>query len=187
MSHSDLHVNIFASMRKITAWKVSKYRVFSSRYFPAFGLNTEQKILCIWTLFTRWMWINLFVVIWSLTSFKKIFQFNVPVKWKKNDQEWITEFWKFPSLNEITDFDSPSYNQEYKDNSPNRQKWIITHENMLSYTNPKNLTLYANKKMLPPVSIVVKIPSTITAIFMSQQQTRVNIFSYFYSILLYPM
>ena len=149
--------------------------------------NMDQKILCIWTLFTRWMWINLFVVIWSLTSFKKIFQFNVPVKWKKNDQEWITEFWKFPSSNEITDFDSPSYNQEYKNNSPKRQKWIITHENMLSYTNPKKLTLYANKKMLPPVSIVVKIPSTITAIFMSQQQTRVNIFSYFYSILLYPM
>ena len=26
----------------ITAWKVSKYRVFSGPYFPAFGLNTER-------------------------------------------------------------------------------------------------------------------------------------------------
>ena len=25
-----------------TAWKVSKYRVFSGPYFPAFGLNTER-------------------------------------------------------------------------------------------------------------------------------------------------
>ena len=46
------------------AWKVPKYRVFSSLYFPVFGLNTEiysantadthQKELRIWTLFTRW-------------------------------------------------------------------------------------------------------------------------------------
>ena len=26
----------------LTAWKVSKYGVFSGRYFPAFGLNTER-------------------------------------------------------------------------------------------------------------------------------------------------
>ena len=26
----------------VTAWKVSKYRVFSGPYFPAFGLNTER-------------------------------------------------------------------------------------------------------------------------------------------------
>ena len=25
-----------------TVWKVSKYRVFSGLYFPAFGLNTER-------------------------------------------------------------------------------------------------------------------------------------------------
>ena len=25
-----------------TAWKVSKYRIFSGPYFPAFGLNTER-------------------------------------------------------------------------------------------------------------------------------------------------
>ena len=53
-----------------TAWKVSKYGVFSGSYFPAFVLNTErycispysvrmrenpdQKKLRIWTLFTQW-------------------------------------------------------------------------------------------------------------------------------------
>ena len=36
-----------------TAWKVSKYGVFSGPYFPAFGLNTDQKKLCIWTHFTQ--------------------------------------------------------------------------------------------------------------------------------------
>ena len=48
-----------------TAWKVSKYGVFSGRYVPVFGLNTEmygvnriqentnQKKLRIWTLFTQ--------------------------------------------------------------------------------------------------------------------------------------
>ena len=50
-----------------TAWKVSKYGVFSGPYFPVFGLNTEifslcsvriqananQKKLRIWTLFTQ--------------------------------------------------------------------------------------------------------------------------------------
>ena len=28
---------------------MSKYRVFSGLYFPVFGLNTNQKNLCIWT------------------------------------------------------------------------------------------------------------------------------------------
>ena len=51
-----------------TAWKVFKYGVFSSPYFPVFGLNTEiyrsksafflentdQKKLRIWALFTQW-------------------------------------------------------------------------------------------------------------------------------------
>ena len=37
-----------------TAWKVSKYGVFSGPYFPTFGLNTEQKRLRVWTLFTQW-------------------------------------------------------------------------------------------------------------------------------------
>ena len=33
-----------------TAWKVSKYGVFSGLYFPVFG---PEKILRIWTLFTQ--------------------------------------------------------------------------------------------------------------------------------------
>ena len=37
-----------------TAWKVSKYGVISGPYFPVFGLNTDHKQLCIWTLFTQW-------------------------------------------------------------------------------------------------------------------------------------
>ena len=36
----------------ITARKVSKYRVFSGPYFPIFGMNTDQRKLRIWTLFT---------------------------------------------------------------------------------------------------------------------------------------
>ena len=57
----------------VTAWKVSKYGVFSGPYFPAFGLNTEfflvrispysvqmwentdQKKLGIWALSTQWV------------------------------------------------------------------------------------------------------------------------------------
>ena len=38
-----------------TAWKVSKYGVFSGPYFPAFGLNTGKnrpKKTRIWTLFS---------------------------------------------------------------------------------------------------------------------------------------
>ena len=38
---------------KITAWEVSKYGVFSGPYFPAFGLNTDQKKLRLWTLFKQ--------------------------------------------------------------------------------------------------------------------------------------
>ena len=36
--------------RALIAWKVSKYRVFSGPYFPAFGLNPERYgvSLCIW-------------------------------------------------------------------------------------------------------------------------------------------
>ena len=36
-----------------TAWKVSKYGVFSGPFFYAFGLNVDQKKLRIWTLFTQ--------------------------------------------------------------------------------------------------------------------------------------
>ena len=32
----------YFSLHLNTAWKVSKYRVFSGPYFPAFGLNTER-------------------------------------------------------------------------------------------------------------------------------------------------
>ena len=39
--HSELALWIRPKMI-ITAWKVSKYRVFSGTYFPAFGLNTER-------------------------------------------------------------------------------------------------------------------------------------------------
>ena len=55
-----------------TAWKVSKYAVFSGPYFPVFALNTEiysvnlriqseykkiraRKKLPIWTLFKQWL------------------------------------------------------------------------------------------------------------------------------------
>ena len=64
---SLLTLNMLGST--FTAWKVSKYRVFSSPYFPEFGLNTEivfslnysvrmrenpgQKKLRILTLFTQ--------------------------------------------------------------------------------------------------------------------------------------
>ena len=57
----------FKLSTEITAWKVSKYGVFSGPYFPAFGLicrispysvrmreNTNQKKLRIWTLFMQW-------------------------------------------------------------------------------------------------------------------------------------
>ena len=50
----------FWSVRLIFSWsansalKVSKYEVISGPYFPAFGLNTDQKQLRIWTLFTQW-------------------------------------------------------------------------------------------------------------------------------------
>ena len=37
-----------------TAWKVSKYGVFSRPYFTAIGLNADQKKLRIWALFTQW-------------------------------------------------------------------------------------------------------------------------------------
>ena len=37
-----------------TAWKMSKYGVISGPYFPAVGVNTDQKQLCIWTLSTQW-------------------------------------------------------------------------------------------------------------------------------------
>ena len=38
---------------KNTAWKESKHGVFSISYSPAFGLNTDQKKLRIWTLFMQ--------------------------------------------------------------------------------------------------------------------------------------
>ena len=57
---SKSHCLCSGNLRKIsriwfihTAWRVSKYGVFSCLHFPAFRLNTAQKKLRIWTLFTR--------------------------------------------------------------------------------------------------------------------------------------
>ena len=36
-----------------TAWKVSKYRVFSGPYFPAFGLNTERYFVSL-PIHSKW-------------------------------------------------------------------------------------------------------------------------------------
>ena len=44
--------NLCADMS--TAWKVSKYGVFSRPYFTVIGLNADQKKLRIWALFTQW-------------------------------------------------------------------------------------------------------------------------------------
>ena len=39
---SQCFVHRILANRMITAWKVSKYGVFSGPYFPAFGLNTGK-------------------------------------------------------------------------------------------------------------------------------------------------
>ena len=82
---------------------MSKYRVFSDPYFPAFGLNTErwrsispysvrmqentdQKILHIWTLFTQWIlknfchsftqiYVNQQLPHWNQVSFQVYFKY----------------------------------------------------------------------------------------------------------------
>ena len=78
----------------ITAWKVSKYGVFSGPYFPVLDLNTEiyskymkntdQKKLVIWTLFTQWF---------AQTTMGKIFgkKSRDPVNWTKFPK---FHFWK---------------------------------------------------------------------------------------------
>ena len=42
-------------LQNVTAWKVSKYGVFSGPYFLTFVLNTEQKKLRIWTIFKQYV------------------------------------------------------------------------------------------------------------------------------------
>ena len=46
-------IRIMKPLYNSTAWKVSKYRVFSGLYFPAFSQNTDQKKFCFWTLFSQ--------------------------------------------------------------------------------------------------------------------------------------
>ena len=52
-----LRQKVSVKQRKVsTAWKVSKYGVFSGPYFPVFSPNVEKyrsEKLCIWTLFTQ--------------------------------------------------------------------------------------------------------------------------------------
>ena len=48
----DLLLGSRSRLISSTAWKVSKYGVFSGPYFPVFGPNTEI-YLHIWTLFTQ--------------------------------------------------------------------------------------------------------------------------------------
>ena len=37
----------------VTAWKVSKYGVFSDPYFPVFGVNTEIHYFTQWAYFQK--------------------------------------------------------------------------------------------------------------------------------------
>ena len=59
VKEKDVDVTLFMTddfESKVTlyfnAWKVSKYGVFSSLYFPAFRLNTERNI---WAPFTQYL------------------------------------------------------------------------------------------------------------------------------------
>ena len=58
-----------------TEWKVSKYGAFSSPYFPAFGLNTDQKKLRIWTHFTQWLLMDIAAKI-AIDKYFSYFQFE---------------------------------------------------------------------------------------------------------------
>ena len=53
-------------MSKSTTWKVSRYGAFSGTYFPAFGLNTDQKKLLIWKLFTQSLQASYEIIIHNL-------------------------------------------------------------------------------------------------------------------------
>ena len=46
------HLHVLSILIKNTAWKVFKYWVFSDPYSVRVRENTDQKKLCIWTLFT---------------------------------------------------------------------------------------------------------------------------------------
>ena len=49
------HLKKFADLAaSFTAWKMSKYGVFSGPYSVRMWENTDQKKLRIWTLFTQW-------------------------------------------------------------------------------------------------------------------------------------
>ena len=48
-----LRFTLLAFTEDFTTWKVSKYGIFSSRYFPAFTLNTERERYSVWTVFRQ--------------------------------------------------------------------------------------------------------------------------------------
>ena len=96
--------NIINSFWSVTAWKVSKYGVFSVPYFPAFELNTgispysvrmrentDQKKLRIWTPFTQWV---------SLIWYLKILHWKISAKshtleiWSRTKQNFLRKFAK---------------------------------------------------------------------------------------------
>ena len=74
------HAKVIKCFIILTAWKVSKYGVFSGPYLPVSGLNTEsygkssysvriqentdEKKLRIWALFTQWLLPRLSYIDW---------------------------------------------------------------------------------------------------------------------------
>ena len=67
-----------------TAWKVSKYGVFSGPYFrpyfPAFGLNTDQKKIRIWTLFTHLdTFHTVLIYLFQLSLEKRVFPDDIKI------------------------------------------------------------------------------------------------------------
>ena len=59
----------------VTAWKVSKYGVFSDPYFPVFGVNTEIHYFTQWAYFQK-----------SLTTF--LISVKKTDFWAANEVQW---------------------------------------------------------------------------------------------------
>ena len=89
---------LFLMLMLIIAWKVLKYGAFSGPYFPAFGLNTDQRKLRIWTLFTQWMSDILSNISW-ITEFMKHFQpmFHFHTLWKYRKTSYFLMFQRYRS------------------------------------------------------------------------------------------
>ena len=112
-----------------TAWKMSKYEVFSGPYFPVFGLNTEiyGVNLHFWALFTQRTVLPKMTIPILLYLSWNIRQFSKTLKQSRSVCGWhiCLVIWKYIVSREKMIYQQKNFNFSRQHVSINKTGWAL--------------------------------------------------------------